>query len=238
MSHSILDHLRRLKALQEVDREIRKLRKEEERWPAVLALRDKEIAQREEERQAREEARKAVRRDIDRLELELKRLEDDVVRHNVTLNTVKTNKEYTAILNEIAQKKAEISAVEESILTRLDDLEAAAAAVKEAKTLVDAAREEHGRLEAQAKAEREEIRQEREELEGRRGGHLEGLDPDLLDQYERIAGGRDGVAVVPVVDGVCQGCFINLTAQEINLLMGQDKIVRCKNCSRILFLEP
>jgi predicted nucleic acid-binding Zn-ribbon protein len=40
-----------------------------------------------------------------------------------------------------------------------------------------------------------------------------------------------------VVDGVCQGCFISLTAQEINLLLQEDKLISCRNCSRILFFE-
>ena len=103
--------------------------------------------------------------------------------------------------------------------------------------VVKAAEEERAKLGRQADQEKQEILDELKDLEERRAAELTDLPPDILEQYERIAGGREGLAVVGVTEGVCQGCFINLTAQEINLLMGAKNVIRCKSCSRILFLQ-
>ncbi|MHC4728688.1 MAG: C4-type zinc ribbon domain-containing protein [Planctomycetota bacterium] len=34
----------------------------------------------------------------------------------------------------------------------------------------------------------------------------------------------------------CDGCFMGLTAECVNLLMTKDDIIRCPNCTRILVL--
>jgi len=35
---------------------------------------------------------------------------------------------------------------------------------------------------------------------------------------------------------ICGGCFMGITAECVNLLMTKDDIIRCPNCTRILFL--
>jgi len=226
-----------LKALQDIDLEIQKLRREEERWPAVLDLRDREVETRMAELETARKRENDIRVEISRNELRLKELEEEITRLNVNLNTVKTNKEYTAILNEIANKKSEISSTEEEILERMDLVEQARKEVEQAAANVESAREEKGKIEKQAEEERKEIHEEMEQLQKKREDFAALIPEEILEEYEKIAEGRQGIAVASVADGVCQGCFINLTAQEINLLMGASEIIRCKNCSRILYLE-
>jgi len=237
MTISMRDITERLKTLQALDLEIRKLHKEGERWPSVLALRDKELGAKEKDLDRFEESQKKMRAEIKAKENEIKAFEESVVKLNVTLNTVKTNKEYTAILNEIALKKSEIADVEERILELMEEVEAMQHDVNTAREAVGSAKEGGAKLKKQAESDCAEIRQELDELEKQRASHAADLPDDILGQYEKIAKGREGVAVVAVIEGVCQGCFINLTAQEINLLMGAHNLIRCKNCSRILYLE-
>ncbi|MHC4599826.1 MAG: zinc ribbon domain-containing protein [Planctomycetota bacterium] len=237
MTLSTRDLTEKLKALQEVDLEVRKLLKEDERWPAILEMRTAEVRKRETVQAEKEEAQKTLRMEIGAKESEIKAIEEGIVKANVTLNTVKTNKEYTAILNEIALKESEISTLEEEILRRMESIDLYEKDVEAARAAVRAAREELSKLEAQAAQEKKEIQEELQELEARRDDCREAVPGDVLDQYERIAEGRDGLAVVAAVEGVCQGCFINLTPQEVNLLMGAASLIRCKNCSRILYLD-
>ncbi|MHC5039312.1 MAG: zinc ribbon domain-containing protein [Planctomycetota bacterium] len=238
MNLSMRELIETLIALQEIDLEIRKLHKETEHWPAILTMRGKEVDSRKAEQEKIEEGRAQLRREVDLKELDIKSIEENIVKLNVTLNTVKTNKEYTAILNEIALRKSDISTLEEEILERMEKIDEQKKELETAKANVQSAQREKEKLEKQAEVEREEIREELGELEDRRKKHLGALPEDIFEQYERIAKSRDGLAVVGVVDGVCQGCFINLTAQEINLLMGAENIIHCRNCSRILYLQP
>jgi hypothetical protein len=64
------------------------------------------------------------------------------------------------------------------------------------------------------------------------------LDGTLLRQYERMRRSRiKANAVVPVVNGVCQGCFMVVTKSLLAELMRGDSLVTCEHCGRILYLE-
>lgn len=55
----------------------------------------------------------------------------------------------------------------------------------------------------------------------------------LLTRYQRLSQ-RAGRAVVPVVDGVCTGCFTNVPA-IFTSSVNRDKVIYCETCGRILF---
>jgi hypothetical protein len=48
---------------------------------------------------------------------------------------------------------------------------------------------------------------------------------------------RQGIAVAPVSNGVCQACNMNLRPQLYIELQKQQTLILCPNCSRILFWE-
>jgi hypothetical protein len=76
------------------------------------------------------------------------------------------------------------------------------------------------------------------ELRSKRDKFIPFIDKKLLDKYERILRNKkDSVAVVPIRNGSCQGCFMTLPPQTINEVRKDDKIVICENCSRILYIE-
>lgn len=237
MSTQIRELIQKLRALQEVDLEIYKLRKEENRWPTILTSRNKTVDEKRRKLDLQEERMASLRTATKNKELTLKSLEDEVVKLNVQLNSVKTNKEYTALLNEIAHKKAEMSKIEEEILSSMESADEIKRDVAEAKAILEGVEEERRKIDEQAQDEIAEVQQEIEDLVAEREGKLKDVPVDILERYNRIINGRDGLAVVAVIDGVCQGCYMNLTPQEINVLMGEDEIITCRNCSRMLYLE-
>ncbi len=72
----------------------------------------------------------------------------------------------------------------------------------------------------------EELRKAHEKLEAR-------IPRALVSRYRRLTQ-RLGRAVVPVVDGVCTGCFTNIPS-SFTSAVNQDKVVYCETCGRILF---
>ena len=60
----------------------------------------------------------------------------------------------------------------------------------------------------------------------------------LLRKYDTLRERRKGLAVVNVVQGVCQGCFMNIPPQQFNQLLKGDKILDCPTCQRILYYQP
>lgn len=61
----------------------------------------------------------------------------------------------------------------------------------------------------------------------------EELDRDLLSRFDRLME-RYGFAVADAVDGVCQGCNINISTQMYSVLEGSDDIYVCENCGKYL----
>jgi predicted nucleic acid-binding Zn-ribbon protein len=49
---------------------------------------------------------------------------------------------------------------------------------------------------------------------------------------------RNGMAVVAVKGGTCQGCRMSIPPQLHNLIQRHEQIHFCPNCQRILYIEP
>ena len=60
--------------------------------------------------------------------------------------------------------------------------------------------------------------------------------PDVLKKYSAIRM-RRGLAMVPVNNGTCQGCNMNIPPQVFNQLQRGDSIELCGNCNRIIYWD-
>lgn len=63
------------------------------------------------------------------------------------------------------------------------------------------------------------------------------LDPAYLSKYERIFLHRGGVAVVAVIDEICQGCHIRLPLQLSLELRRTGRLICCPHCHRIVYMS-
>jgi predicted nucleic acid-binding Zn-ribbon protein len=64
-----------------------------------------------------------------------------------------------------------------------------------------------------------------------------GLDEEILFKFERIIRSKAGLGIVPVIEGVCAGCYMILPPQFVNDVRSSNKIMFCPDCSRILFFQ-
>ena len=63
------------------------------------------------------------------------------------------------------------------------------------------------------------------------------LPAELLTLYEKVLSHKENCqAIAQVCEGVCQGCYMDIIPQDINMLMKGKEVVRCRVCSRILYL--
>jgi predicted nucleic acid-binding Zn-ribbon protein len=81
------------------------------------------------------------------------------------------------------------------------------------------------------------VRSEMEQIRGARGSITGRLQPAVLKKYEYIRARRDGIGLVVLAEGTCQGCHMQLPAQMYNELQRGDRIEVCPSCQRILFFE-
>ena len=83
------------------------------------------------------------------------------------------------------------------------------------------------------------IRQHRQTLEKERREIAGEIESQYLAMYERVHKGHpDGVAIVAANNYVCTGCNMTLPPNIVNHLMGNEKLIVCPSCQRILYLDP
>ena len=158
-------------------------------------------------------------KEIDRKELDLKTDEGEISKFNVKLNTIKTNKEYTALCSEIGSKKADMSILEDVILNTMSRLEIVN---KEYSELTENLKHEEESLKELIKSVDADVREtdiEIEKVQNDQKKYIDSLDEDTLYHYSRLSNIKGGKAVVAVMGNVCGGCFMNITAQTLNLLI-------------------
>ena len=69
--------------------------------------------------------------------------------------------------------------------------------------------------------------------ESRKGEIVPSIEEDLLEMYEELRESKEGVAVGALIDSMCGGCHLKLTAAEVLDAKRSDP-ARCIHCRRIL----
>ena len=171
------------------------------------------------------------------LELEVQGENDHMAKAKTKLPSVKTNKEYTAILAEIDTIKEKVSKIEDKELEVMENLEIKA---KEIPGVENKCKEEDTTFNAyRLKKETEEKRfkQELEDLMIKRKNVSAQLDLPTLKNYEKIFTSREGRAVAGLRENVCQGCFQQVLPQTVIDVKIGEKIHQCNGCMRFLYWD-
>ncbi len=79
------------------------------------------------------------------------------------------------------------------------------------------------------------LKKELAELESNREQLLGAVDEAARSRYERLVRSKGGIVVVGVQHGVCGGCHMKLPTAVIVACQGEQDLVTCINCGRILY---
>jgi predicted nucleic acid-binding Zn-ribbon protein len=156
---------------------------------------------------------------------------------------VKTNKEYTALKEEIEKAKGENGKQEEKLLQVMikeDELKGAAGRRATEAAALEA---ESRKVEAEVKAELDACAAEKKDLGEKRAARTGEMGANLVRRYDRIREARGGsplARIVPAPAGdevVCSECHITIRPQIIVEVHKQEELVSCESCGRILYIE-
>lgn len=170
-----------------------------------------------------------------KIEHDIEDFENKINKSNIKLSNIKSNKEYSAVLKEISDLKGERSVLEDRVIELMEEIEAleeSLVASKEEKARQEErVRNDKGEILRELKALEEEL----ENLEMERAQFTKNIDQDLLRMYDLLRLRKGGIAVSPVIQGVCQRCHMGIPPQVFNNLIRGDELMNCPNCKRIIY---
>jgi predicted nucleic acid-binding Zn-ribbon protein len=229
--------LRGLVDLQAIDSRIAALRAEMAELPKKLDA----VAARLEEARARvavaEAKLAAAEHDRREQEGELQLENEKLSKYRKQLYQIKTNKEYEAMLHEIAGVEKRIGAFEENVLAAMEGADQAKALLAQTRAQADEVRKACAEEEAGLRARLAEVEAAAAAGEADRARLAGGLDAESLRRYEQVRTRRAGLAVVEARQGSCLGCRMTLPPQLYNEIF-KDEILTCPSCQRILYVAP
>lgn len=225
-----------LLALHRVDAEIEKLQSQKELLPVSLNRVRTRLERQTLSLETKRDNLKALRADAHATEVLLKGAEEEAEKLRGKLNTASTNKEYNALQHEIAEKVADASRIEDQVLAAMADIDALEEDIRTLEQAIGQIKHEHDQEADGIEKDMAGLDAKIHALRDRRSAAAAEVDPEMLEEYERIAAKKGATALAAVVANACQGCFMHLTPQLCHVLKAGNRVVHCPNCSRLLYM--
>jgi predicted nucleic acid-binding Zn-ribbon protein len=227
--------LEQLVRLQEIDNRLVILKSEMVRIPGKIETARKFLTEIQTQfTQTRAEGETGNQRKREK-ERDLEAYEERLSKARNRQSEIKTNKEYQAHLQEIEVLKVEKGRLEEELLTLMEQLDLykrkeaeLAQTVKEAEQKFESEQQQLGKQSEALTAELGVVEKEREAI-------VPAVDPKLLKMYQKIKSLHREWAVVPIQQGTCGGCHMNVPPQMITEVRARQRILTCSQCQRILY---
>ncbi len=230
--------LRALRALQEIDQTIFRVREELRRLPAERMQRraqvDTVVAQREQAQASARELRFRIREIEDLTSQQRRRMRK--VEHEAS-----TSRSDMALLaayqHELRTLKRDISTAEEEGLGLVEQAEAAESEAARLSAEIAAAEPVLAEFTHNVERELEQARARLERLSTQRLASRTGADFDgeAFVLYERLLEVREGVALAELEGRICQMCFMEVTPNLYVRVVRGTEVVQCPSCDRILY---
>lgn len=173
------------------------------------------------------------------LELEVNGIKERIAKYSNQQLETKKNEEYKALTNEIANCHKQIQKLEDQQLECMEQTEEAQKRVAEAQKVADEAQKDLDGNIDDLNAREKELTAEVEKLETERETMAGAVtDANALRIYERLLDNKGGKVVVGIQHGNCGGCHMTLPKQISVMVRGNQEVVTCPMCARILFYTP
>jgi predicted nucleic acid-binding Zn-ribbon protein len=229
--------LQALLSLQEIDRDIYRVRQELRRLPAERDVRREAL-------EKRTQSLETLTGEIRTMRVRVKEIEDHATvqrqRQRKVEGEAQSSRQDMALLaafeHEIRTIKRDVSKSEEEALELLEVIEANEADRETRRQVLDAARAEFEEYSANVDAEIAAAEARLAELRARREARLSGaLKREEVALYSRLLEARDGEAMAMLEGRICQGCYMQIPQNLSVQLARGASLVQCPSCDRILY---
>ena len=217
-----------LRQLHRLHRQISDLKSRLAQGPRAVARSQAALSQNEEELAEAKDRMHKVKKWVNEQQAQLQQRETRIEELKGRLPGCTSNKEYTALDEQIAADEQASSVLADEIFERLEKLEELEAEVQRHLSACETARGELRQVEEKTAEKRASLDAEMLRVQGELEKAESVLPGDFLQDYRRISAVRGEEALAAVEGGTCGGCFHTLTPQNMNLLhMGRPVICIC-----------
>ena len=224
-----------LTGLHHYHKRVADLRDRLNRGPKQIQARQAHLNLKNGERDAAKEKLQKTRLTVSEKELSLKERENRILDIRAKLNSCSTNKEYQALIEQIAADEQANSVLSDEILELLDKVEEDKEAVNVAAAAVQEAEEQLSTVTDKVEAQKGDLERDLADVEAKLKELESKLPQDVRGEYERVARAHGEDALAPLDGDVCGGCYQRVTPQmENELKLG--RMVFCKSCGRMLYV--
>jgi predicted nucleic acid-binding Zn-ribbon protein len=224
-----------LRELHRIHQQLSELRDRLERGPKQVRTREANVAQLEAKLNEARDRMKQTQIGVDRKQLDLKSGEQKVIDLRVKLNACSSNREYQALLEQIAAAEMAGSVLSDEILEGLEKIDQMGGAVKEADKNLAAGKQELAKARETVESTSATIRADLARLEAELTEAEKALPTDIKGDYQRVVRSKGADSLASAEDGVCTGCGQQITLNMQNELK-LSKLVFCRACGRLLYL--
>ena len=230
----MLEDLKTLVELQRVDSELLSLERAKGDLPKRVLELQGQLEQATALRQQKAEALATAQKDRRAAEGALQMAKERKKKYDEQLYSVRNNKEYDAVTAEIEMAVFDIDDNETKILEAIEREDGLKKEVAEQDERLVAVQREFEAQQAILTARDMETRSMAVALQAQRDALVVKLRRPILNAYQRILNGKDGLAVVGVVRGSCVGCSTRIPPQRVMEIREMNQVRYCESCGRIL----
>lgn len=231
------EDIRLLRELQNVDYWIGELERSKAFLPDMMKNLEDEIQNTATELSQKKNRLIQAQLEVKELELQIAENKELREKYQDQMLTIKTNKEYDALVVQIEATKTEIAKSEELCLELMTEIEQLCASVTELEEKsAQIQTENSGRL-RDLQIQIDSVQGKMEEKEAHREDIAAKVPKPVMAMYERVRKGKGGDVVVPLKRGACGECYKSQPPQMIQLIKKGETIQTCSSCGRILIWE-
>ena len=151
--------------------------------------------------------------------------------------SIKTNKEYDALISQIDNAKETISEKETEILELIEKIEKLESSIDDYNKKAEEIKEQNEKQLAILQEKMDSVGSIIDSKEGERTRIMVKVSKRTISVYERIRKNRGGDVVVPVRKRACGACYKALPPHRIQEIKRGDQIITCDNCGRMLLWQ-
>ncbi|MBF0452022.1 MAG: hypothetical protein HQK75_15060 [Candidatus Magnetomorum sp.] len=160
--------------------------------------------------------------------------EAHIKRSREKTKSIKSNKEYQALLKEIEDTEKKNAVLEEEVIKCLYEMESSSGALTTEKEKLKDLQKRLNKEKKTYEVQRKDIEQRFSALETERKSLADQVPKNVLSRYTFLRKVGQGVAVGFVEKGTCSACHTNIPAQYVIELRKTQDIQYCLTCQRFL----